>query len=368
MSSRPSIYLDYNATAPPAPGVGEAMVRALEMGGNPSSVHQRGRNARRIVEDARARLADAVGAKPQNVIFTSGGTEANRLALSGVADRTVLASAIEHPSVMAYGGTMASLAVDSGGRVELADLREKLAAQERPALVSLMYANNETGVLQPVAEAAAIAHAAGALVHCDAVQGLGKQEIDLEALGVDMLSVSAHKIGGPAGIGALVLSPGIVLASDRAAGGQERGQRAGTENLAGIAGFGAALAALDGSLSDQPRQLALRQLLERQLVAAGGVVFGAASARLSNTIAVAMSGVASATQLMHFDLAGFCVSAGSACSSGKVERSHVLHAMGVADALSDCAIRISFGRDTLEGDLLGFAAAWKDLCRRKAAA
>ena len=136
----------------------------------------------------------------------------------------------------------------------------------------------------------------------------------------------------------------------------------------GSVGGGAALAALDGSVSDQPRQLALRQLLERQLVAAGGVVFGAASARLSNTIAAAMSGVASATQLMHFDLAGFCVSAGSACSSGKVERSHVLHAMGVADALSDCAIRISFGRDTLEGDLLGFAAAWKDLCRRKAAA
>jgi cysteine desulfurase len=231
-----------------------------------------------------------------------------------------------------------------------------------------MLANNETGVIQPVAEAAEIAHAAGALVHCDAVQALGKLPLDLAALGVDMMTVSAHKIGGPAGVGALLLRPGLALAADRAAGGQEQGRRPGTENLAGIAGFGAALSLLHESLADQPRQMALRDRLEAALVPAGAVIFGQASPRLANTSCIAMPGVPAETQVMAFDLAGFCVSAGAACSSGKVQTSPVLTAMGAPDDLAGAAIRVSIGSGTAEAEIDAFAERWKHLFARKNAA
>ncbi len=213
-----------------------------------------------------------------------------------------------------------------------------------------------------------MAHAARALLHCDAVQGLAKAPIDMGELGADLLTVSAHKIGGPAGVGALILRPGLPLAADRAAGGQEQGRRPGTENLAGIAGFGAALAAIPGDLTDQARQAGLRDGLEAELASAGAVVFGNSTPRLANTACIAMPGVPAETQVMAFDLAGFCVSAGAACSSGKVQASPVLAAMGVADEFARCAIRVSIGSGTTQAEIDAFADRWKHLYTRKNAA
>lgn len=362
------IYLDYNATAPLKPGVSAAMVAALETAGNPSSVHRAGRAARRIAESARALLAQNLGARPQDVIFTSGGTEANRLALTGTGRTRLLISAVEHASVAAYGSDEGTLPVNADGSLDLDALRAALADHGGETLVSVMLANNETGVLQPVAEAAAIVHAAGGLLHCDAVQGLGKHPLSLLDLGADLLTVSAHKIGGPAGVGALAVRPGLALAANRAAGGQEQGRRPGTENLAGIAGFGAALALLAESLADQPRQAALRDRLEAELTQAGATIFGAAVQRLANTTCAAMPGVPAETQVMAFDLAGFCVSAGSACSSGKVQTSPVLTAMGVPADIASAAIRISIGSGTSIQEVGAFAERWKHLYARKNAA
>ncbi len=362
------IYLDYNATAPVQAGVAEAMVAALMAGGNPSSVHRAGRDARRVVEEARDALSEHSGARSQDIIFTSGGTEANRLALTGSGRSHVLASAVEHASVAALCPPGGLLPVDAGGRLDLAALAEALEGRGPDTLVSLMFANNETGVIQPVAEAAEIARAYGALVHCDAVQALGKVPLDLAGLGVDMMTVSAHKIGGPAGVGALLLRPGLAIAANLAAGGQEQGRRPGTENLAGIAGFGAALSVLNECLADQQRQAALRDRLEAVLTSAGAEIFGQASPRLANTSCIAMPGVPAETQVMAFDLAGFCVSAGAACSSGKVQTSPVLTAMGVPDDLAGAAIRISIGSGTAEAAIDAFAERWKHLFHRKNAA
>ncbi|MCB9931061.1 MAG: cysteine desulfurase [Alphaproteobacteria bacterium] len=365
--TRDAAYLDHNATAPAKPGVAEAMADAVRLGGNASSVHQRGRAARRRIEAVRAQLAAALGARAADIVFTSGGTEANRLALTGAGRGRLLASAVEHPSVAAFCASGHRLPVDASGRVDLARLEAALAGGGAGVLVSIMLANNETGVIQPVAEAAAIAHAAGALLHCDAVQGLGKLPVDLAALGADLLTVSAHKIGGPAGVGALVLRPGLELAANRAAGGQEQGRRPGTENLAGIAGFGAALDHLAAMLADAERQRALRQRLEAA-VRSEARVFGEQAPRLANTVCLAMPGVPAETQVMAFDLAGFCVSAGSACSSGKVQASPVLAAMGVAPDLAASAIRVSFGTETTADEIDAFARAWKQLFARKRAA
>lgn len=372
MRTASPIYLDYNATTPVKPGVADAMVNALNLGGNPSSVHRSGRNARRVIEEARVRLADHVRARPQDIVFTSGGTEANRLAIAGTGRQCLFASAVEHASVAAFCRPKATLPVDGDGRLDLAALERALAEipdEQRPdTLVSVMFANNETGVLQPVAQAAEIAHAAGALLHCDAVQGLAKAPLDMKELGADLLTVSAHKIGGTAGVGALILRPGLALTANRAAGGQEQGRRSGTENLAGIAGFGAALAAIPDDLADQARQAGLRDHLEGALEPAGAVVFGRNASRLANTSCIAMPGVPAETQVMAFDLAGFCVSAGAACSSGKVQASPVLAAMGVADALAACAIRVSIGSGTTQAEIDAFADRWKHLYARKNAA
>ena len=361
------VYLDYNATAPCLPGVAEAVTTAIALGGNPSSVHGQGRSARRVVEDTRQRLAAATGARSQDIVFTSGGTEANRLALFGCRRRRMLASGVEHASVAAFCPPEGILPVDADGGLDLSALRDRLAAGGEDTVVSLMLANNETGVIQPVREAAAIAHEAGALLHCDAVQGLGKLQLDLAALGADLLTVSAHKIGGPAGVGALILAPGVRLDANRQAGGQEQGRRPGTENLAGIAGFGAALARLAESLADQIRQAVLRDRLEVQL-GLDAMVLGTGAERLANTLCLAMPGVPAETQVMAFDLAGFCVSAGAACSSGKVETSPVLAAMGVAPELANSAIRISLGAGTTEDEIDAFARQWKHLFHRKKAA
>lgn len=365
--SRPGhIYLDYNATAPVRPGVAEAVAAALAEGGNPSSVHAAGRAARRRVEDAREAVARLAGADPAGVVFTSGGTEANALALRGTGRPRALVSAVEHDSVLAARTDATAIPVDGEGCLDLEALRRLLGADGSDAVVSVMLANNETGVIQPVAEAAAIAHEAGALVHVDAVQAAGRLPLDRAAAGADMLTLSAHKLGGPMGTGALVLGPGLEIAALVAGGGQERRRRAGTENVPGIAGFGVAAALAEADLAEDGRIAGLRDRLEGLLVAYApdATIFGRSVARIANTTCIAMPGVASETQVMALDLAGFAVSAGAACSSGKVGASHVLAAMGVAAPLAGAAIRISLGRATTGEEIERFAEAWRSLYDR----
>jgi cysteine desulfurase len=365
MASR-ATYLDWNATAPVRPEVATAITDALGRCGNPSSVHGFGRIARQALEAARAEVAALVGAPPASLVFTSGGTEANLLALRGVAGRRIILSAIEHDSVRQAVPDAAVLPVTAEGVADLAALDRLLAADPRPALVSLMLANNETGAIQPVAEAAAIAHAHGALLHCDAVQAAGKLALDMTRLGADLLTLSAHKIGGPPGVGALVAAPELALAAQHTGGGQERGRRAGTENLPGIIGFGVAARSAAAGITDYARVAALRDGAEQRLrrIAPDAAVFGAGVPRLPNTLCLAMPGVAAATQVMALDLAGVMVSAGSACSSGKVRRSHVLDAMGVPAGLAECAIRITLGWSSGPADIDHLVEAWGALYTR----
>ena len=352
-------YLDHNATSPLRPAAFDAMVEALRAGGNPSSVHRSGRAARARVDAARRQVAMLVGARPTEVVFTSGGTEANNSALNGAGRKRVLVSAIEHDSVLKAARGMEIVPVDGKGIVDLGVLEKSLAASAEPALVSVMFANNETGVLQPIADVVRLAHAAGALVHCDAVQGTGKVPVDFRGLGVDYLSLSAHKLGGPSGVGALVVRDGAPFVPDRLGGGQESNRRAGTENLAGISGFGAAATeANSGLATTEWRDRLERALLE---IAPGARVYGAEANRLPNTTCISMPGVRAETQVMALDLAGICVSAGAACSSGKVTRSAVLLAMGVEPAEAETALRISFGWNTVSEDIERLIAAWRDL-------
>ncbi len=359
MSVVASVYLDHNATSPLRPAAFDAMVEALRASGNPSSVHRVGRAARGLIDTARRQVAALVGALPAEIVFTSGGTEANNLALSGAGRRRVLASAVEHDSVLNAARNLELVAVDGNGVVDLAALQRLLATSREPALVSVMFANNETGVIQPIAEIVRIARAAGALIHCDAVQGAGKVPVDMHGMGVDYLSLSAHKFGGPTGVGALVVRDGAPFHTDRRGGGQESNRRAGTENVAGIAGFGIAAAEAKSGLATQ----ALRDHLEASLraIAPAARVFGAGALRLPNTVCISMPGVRAETQVMALDLAGVAVSAGAACSSGKVSRSAVLAAMGVEVAESETALRISFGWSTVSQDIERLIAAWRDL-------
>lgn len=363
-AERPQVYLDYNATAPVRPEVIEAVSGALAAIGNPSSVHRAGRRARQALENARAAVAALVGVSPEAVVFTSGGTEANNQALASV-NGGCLVSAVEHDSVLETAADAVRAPVDRDGRVDLAALAD-LLAHERPALVSVMLANNETGVVQPVAEVSALARRHGARVHCDAVQAPGKLDVDMMALGVDLLTLSAHKFGGPQGTGALVLGEGIEPRAVLRGGGQERRWRAGTENLPGIVGFGRACElALDGH-DERARIAALRDRLEAEItaLALNAPVFGRSVARLPNTSCLAMPGVANETQLITFDLAGIAVSTGSACSSGKVGPSHVLAAMGVEPAVAGSAIRVSLGWASTDEDVERFVAAWGKLYAR----
>jgi cysteine desulfurase len=356
---RRETYLDWNATAPLCPEAATAIHAALALGGNPSSVHGRGRAARQLVEDARETIAALVGAPTDGVIFTSGGTEANHLALLGSGRERVLVSAIEHSSVLQAVPDAERIPVDAKGFVDLAALTALLEADPRPAVVSVMLANNETGVIQPVREIAEIAHAHGALFHCDAVQAVGKVAVLLAAIGADLMTLSAHKIGGPSGIGALV-SAGAEPTPLLRGGGQERNRRAGTENLSGIAGFAAAAGACDPGEHDNVREL--RDGLEASLPDA--IIIGADAPRLPNTSSIAMAGVPAETQIIAFDLDGVMVSAGAACSSGKVGPSHVLVAMGVAPQLANATIRVSLGWSTSEADIAHFIDAWTALYRR----
>jgi cysteine desulfurase len=362
------VYLDYNATAPLKPAVIAAVSAALAETGNASSVHRSGRLARRAVETARESVAALVQAAPAQVVFTGSGTEANNLALAvaRAEGRRLVVSSIEHESVLRVDESAVRALVDSDGALNLEEFERLLEADPRPALVSVMLANNETGVIQPIADVARIAHAHGALVHCDAVQAAGKVAIDMRALGVDMLSLSAHKLGGPQGVGALVAGDNVALRPLLAGGGQERGRRAGTENVAGIAGFGVAASLAVDDLAQMNEIARLRDDAEQRLhrVVPDAVVFGAGAQRLPNTSCIAMPGVAAETQVMALDLAGIAVSAGSACSSGRVKASHVLAAMGADAAVAGSAIRVSAGWHSKAGDFDRLVEVWTSLWAR----
>lgn len=372
------IYADHNATAPLRAEAREAMLAALEAGANPSSVHGPGRAARRVVERARGQVGAAIGSRAEDVTFTSGGTEANALALHGAVaalggEATLLVSALEHDAVTQNAGIcgvpVETVYAVSDGRMSLESLEDRLAAWDHAKkgtpILALMLANNETGVIQPVAEAAARLREAGGLIHCDGVQGLGKMAISIAMLGVDYLALSAHKAGGPQGVGALWHRPGAPLKPVLRGGGQERSLRSGTENVAGIAGFGAAAQASAGDLANYQALGTHRDGMEARLKQEAGItVMGEGAPRLGGTSCFAIEGFRAETQVMAMDLEGVAVSSGAACSSGKVKRSRVLGAMGVCDTLAECAIRTSFGWTTRAEDFDATAEAWLKAARR----
>jgi cysteine desulfurase len=374
-------YLDYNATAPLRPEARDAMVAALGAPGNASSVHREGRAARARIEAARAEVARLVGGDARDVTFTSGGTEANTTVLTPawgfngkpVHFDSLIVSAVEHVSVLAGGRFAAdaiwTVPVDANGVLDLPALERllgALVAEGKRALVSVMLANNETGVIQPVAEVARIAHAAGALVHSDVAQAAGRVPVDMAALGVDVVTLSAHKIGGPQGAGAIVrASDAWAFAPLEVGGGQEKRLRAGTENVAAIAGFGAAAKVALGDLPRAGEWAGWRDRLqdivtaEAVKIGASATIFGEGVPRLPQTICFALPGISAEILLIALDLAGVAVSSGSACSSGKVAQSHVLAAMGVAPELARGAIRLSLGWESGPADLDLFASAWR---------
>jgi cysteine desulfurase len=366
-----AVYLDDNAASPLRPVAREAVLAALDLIGNPSSVHRFGRLARRVIEDARAQIAVSTGATTAGVVFTSSGSEANALALHGARRRRILLSAVEHDSVLApaqRAAVCAEIPVNESGVIDVAALEKALGADASDALVSVMLANNETGAIQPIADIADIARARGALVHCDAIAAAGRLPCDMGTLGIDMMSLSSAKLGGPLGVGALILRPGIDIAPLIIGGGQERRRRGGTENVPGIAGFGAATAEAMARMSEQTRLAALRDKLEAAVakLAPASRVFSKDVARLANTSCLTMPGFANETQIMALDLAGVAVSAGAACSSGKVTPSRVLQAMGVPDDEAKTAIRVSFGWRSVESDVDAFLAAWGGIYARAA--
>lgn len=357
------IYLDYNATTPLLPAARDAMLAVLDAPSNPSSMHASGREARRIIEQARRIVADAVSAWPAEVVFTGSGTESNAMAMTGLPATHRFTSAVEHSSLLGAADAM-RLAVDAQGRLNLEELRVALGALpagSRP-LVSVQMANNETGVVQPLREISDLVHAANGLLHTDAAQVLGKMAVDMGQLGVDAITLCAHKFGGPVGAAALVVRQDVALTPLLKGGGQESRRRAGTENVAAIAGFGAAVATAP-TLDAQRGWL---NALEMRLgeYAPEMRVAGSETARLPNTSCLTMPGVGSEVQLMHFDLGGVAVSAGAACTSGRTEPSHVLQAMGWSREEAGTAIRVSTGWNTSEPDLLRFEALWRDLYLR----
>ena len=362
-------YLDHNATSPLRPESLTAITHALGVTGNPSSIHARGRAARWLVEEARAHVAALVAAKPDSVIFTSGATESNSLALFGAVEGSlaegetritrIFVSGIEHSSVLATAERVAArfpwarvsqLPVTADGAIDLEGLRVALREGKGRALVAVMAANNETGVVQPLAEVSKLVREAGALLLVDAVPAAGKVELDFALC--DYMTLSAHKIGGPQGSGALVVREGTPLAPQLVGGGQQKGLRAGTENLSGIAGFGAAAHALADGDGERARIAHLRDHFETGLKQAipEAVIFGMGQQRLCSTSCFAIPGLAAETALIGLDLDGVMMSSGSTCSSGKVSASHVLAAMGVDEKLAACALRASFGwSSTMDG-------------------
>ena len=356
------IYLDYNATTPILPAARDAMLQALDGAHNPSSVHAAGRKAKQQLDTARRTVAEAVSAWPNEVIFCATGTEANALALFGTPATRMLVSAIEHSSILSAVPQAARIPVDVQGMVDIAALEAMLAESEEKTLVSIMLANNETGVIQPIGEIAKLVHAKSHWLHVDAAQALRKIPLDMGMLGADLLTLCGHKLGGPVGASALVVRADVPLKAMFFGGGQEARRRAGTENLAAILGFAA-------SITHAPQLHAQRgwlDAMERRLQTAYPALRVASqqAPRLPNTSCIALPGISNETQLMHLDLAGICVSAGSACSSGRMEASHVLKAMGWSPEDAACAIRISTGWNSSEEEILAFERAWISLVNR----
>jgi cysteine desulfurase len=364
-------YLDYNATSPLRPEARAAMLAAMDAVGNPSSVHAEGRRARAIVETAREQVAALVGAKPLEVVFTSGATEANAWVINAGAWDTIFACDIEHESVRTplaeSRARIVQVPVDANGVARVEAIASGVlcgpgaSSSGGRALVLLQVANNETGVIQPVADVAHFAREHGLIMHTDAVQAAGRLPLDIATLGVDMMSLSAHKLGGPTGVGALIIRDGTKLTNLISGGGQERRRRGGTENVVGIAGFGAAAEAAGAELAQVARVRGLRDRLEREALTTGASIIGAAAPRLGNTTCLALAGLSAETLVIKFDLRGIAVSAGSACSSGKVGTSHVLAAQGLDPALARSAIRISLGWNTSDADVDAFLKVWADI-------
>lgn len=362
-------YLDHNATTPVRPEVIAAVSDIMEMTGvNPSSIHGFGRDARKCIENARQSVSALVNAKSEEVIFTGSGTEADNMVIMGGNWSCVMISETEHSAVLKTGllrtGNSQLLPVDKDGVIDLDVLDKRLAEVKGATLVCVMAANNETGVLQPIKDVVDIARAHGALTLCDAVQAVGKIDVDFAAWNVDYMALSAHKMGGPQGIGALICREGKRLSSLVTGGGQEKGVRAGTENAPGIVGFGVAAKIVKDTWLDTAERLRnYRDELERRVleISPSSAVFSAKASRLPNTSNISLPGVKSDTQVMSLDLAGVAVSAGSACSAGKVEPSHVLDAMQISHELAMTAIRISFGWNSKSSDVDSFIGPWSKM-------
>jgi cysteine desulfurase len=355
-------YLDANATQPLRPVAREAVLAAFEVTGNPSSVHQSGRRMRQIMDDAREAIARQFGGQPQDLVFTSGGTEADATAIHAMSrGRRIIISAIEHDAVRSAAHGAAVIPVHVSGAVDL-DALDTVLADGVASLVGLMLANNETGVIQPMREAAAICRRHGALLHVDAIQAAGRMPVRLDLLGAHSLAISSHKLGGPAGVGALLLAPDAPFAAPLiGGGGQERGRRGGTPAAPLIAGFAAAAAASEND--DMAHLAGLRDAAEAAAVACGAVVCGNPSRRLPNTTCIALPGAAAGVQVIAFDLEKIAISAGAACSSGKVQTSHVLQAMGLG-ALAGEAIRVSLPWNAAQADVDAFAIAYQRVSAR----
>jgi len=370
------LYMDHNATAPVLEVAREAALAAMTLIGNPSSVHGPGRDARAAMEQARAQVAALAHARPRDIVFTSGGTEANNAVIRSSGARTIIISAVEHDCVLAAaraaeaaGATLYICPTDTDGIVDLDQLDDLLSRAEGSTLISVMAANNETGAVQPLSDIAARAKAAGARFHSDTVQAAGRIDLDIGAIGADYLTLSAHKIGGLKGVGAVVLCGDAPLNAFIAGGGQELGRRSGTENIPGIAAFGAAAASAMVTASDAAQSAirARRDQLEAGIRcrANDAHILAANTARLANTSCIRMPGVRGETQVMHFDLNGIAISSGSACSSGKVKSSHVLRAMGLDDVAAGESVRISIGADTTDADIDRAVTVWTDLYDRR---
>ena len=368
MNMKETIYLDYNATAPMRPEAIQIMNDAMAHAHNASSVHQTGRTGRKYVEDAREQISKLTNCPSSQIIFNSGATEGNNTVLRHFAqtypNEQILVSAIEHPSVLEAIPNATIIPVTADGLIDLNELEDLL--KTKTSLVSCMFVNNETGIIQPIKEIADLTHKHGALFHCDGVQAAGRIDIDMPALGIDFLTLSAHKQGGPQGVGALCLGLCGVTPTLLHGGGQEKSARAGTENVAGIAGFGkAAELALENLASYQEQTSALQNKLENTLGDYKSIkIHGHNSQRASNTTLISLPGISSETLLMAFDLEGIAISNGSACSSGKVEPSHVLKAMGENDETASGALRISTGWNSTPEDIDAFLATFDKIYAR----
>ncbi len=360
------IYLDYNATAPLRDSAKDAMLEALDLPHNASSVHSFGREARKLVEHARSHVASLLNAAANQVIFNSGATEGNNTVLKHFSDGRVLISAIEHPACLQVLDHYETIRVTEDGLIDLNHLEELLKQEPRADLVSVMAVNNETGIIQPVKEIAAIAHKYGALFHCDAAQAAGRIPFDIAALGIDFTTLSSHKIGGPQGVGALILGLCGQTPTLLYGGGQEKSARAGTENVAGIAGFGAAAQDALDALDEYQELSTLRDTLEANLSNHSPelIFYGQEQERVANTCLFAMPGTTAETLLMALDIEGIAVSNGSACSSGRVEPSHVLKAMGASDQGAKEAIRLSLGWGTTQKEIDRFIEVWNKIYQR----